>query len=235
MACSASARCLLLGARRLGSRRVRALRRSSAEVMATAEQQRDFVPTRPRGDGASERRASAGRRLPATTSAFATANIFARASGYIDKRYVDIGDRVKAGHLLAEITAPELDHQIAQARGHARPEPGRRRSRRRRTCDLAHVTWERDSRSSRRAGSPSSRAPSTCRTSRRWRPARRASPKPTSRRSRRSSRCSRQQKDYQSVVAPFDGVITQRNVDVGSLVQADAVSGTFMFTSCRAT
>ena len=53
--------------------------------------------------------------LPATTSAFTTANIFARASGYIDKRNVDIGDRVKAGELLAEITAPELDHQIAQA------------------------------------------------------------------------------------------------------------------------
>jgi multidrug efflux pump subunit AcrA (membrane-fusion protein) len=32
------------------------------------------------------------------------------------------------------------------------------------------------------------------------------------------------------VVAPFDGVITQRNVDIGSLVQADATSGTFMFT-----
>ena len=53
--------------------------------------------------------------LPATTSAFTTANIFARASGYIDKRNVDIGDRVKEGQLLAEITAPELDHQIAQA------------------------------------------------------------------------------------------------------------------------
>ena len=39
-----------------------------------------------------------------------------------------------------------------------------------------------------------------------------------------------QQKDYQSVVAPFDGVVTQRNIDVGSLVQADATSGTFMFT-----
>jgi RND family efflux transporter MFP subunit len=40
----------------------------------------------------------------------------------------------------------------------------------------------------------------------------------------------RQQKAYQSVVAPFDGVITQRNIDVGSLVQADATSGTFLFT-----
>ena len=39
-----------------------------------------------------------------------------------------------------------------------------------------------------------------------------------------------QQKAYQTVVAPFDGVVTQRNIDVGSLVQADATTGTFMFT-----
>jgi RND family efflux transporter MFP subunit len=39
----------------------------------------------------------------------------------------------------------------------------------------------------------------------------------------------RQDRDYASVVAPFDGVITQRNVDVGSLVQGNATSGTFMF------
>jgi RND family efflux transporter MFP subunit len=38
-----------------------------------------------------------------------------------------------------------------------------------------------------------------------------------------------QQRNYASVVAPFDGVITQRNVDVGSLVQGNATSGTFMF------
>jgi RND family efflux transporter MFP subunit len=39
-----------------------------------------------------------------------------------------------------------------------------------------------------------------------------------------------QAKVYQTVSAPFDGVVTQRNIDVGSLVQADATSGTFMFT-----
>ena len=54
--------------------------------------------------------------LPATTTAFEAANIFARTNGYIEKRYVDIGDRVKAGALLVEITAPELDHQITQAK-----------------------------------------------------------------------------------------------------------------------
>ena len=83
-------------------------------MVATAEQHRDFVPTvrvaavRP-SDG------SITVSLPATTTAFEAANIFARTSGYIEKRYVDIGDQVKAGALLAEITAPELDHQISQA------------------------------------------------------------------------------------------------------------------------
>jgi len=53
--------------------------------------------------------------LPATTNAFQAANIYARASGYITERNVDIGSRVKAGDLLAAITAPGVDHQIAQA------------------------------------------------------------------------------------------------------------------------
>jgi hypothetical protein len=46
---------------------------------------------------------------------FEAANIMARITGYVAKRYVDIGDHVEAGQLLAEISAPELDHQIAQA------------------------------------------------------------------------------------------------------------------------
>jgi multidrug efflux pump subunit AcrA (membrane-fusion protein) len=40
----------------------------------------------------------------------------------------------------------------------------------------------------------------------------------------------RQQKAYQQIVAPLDGVVTRRNIDVGTLVQADTTSGTFMFT-----
>ena len=69
---------------------------------------------RPRGGGAGERRHRA-RHLAGHHLGVCAANIYARASGYIDKRNVDIGDRVKEGQLLAQITAPELDHQIAQA------------------------------------------------------------------------------------------------------------------------
>jgi multidrug efflux pump subunit AcrA (membrane-fusion protein) len=52
--------------------------------------------------------------LPGTTAAFAAASIYARATGYIAKRNVDIGDRVKTGDLLAQLAVPELDDQISQ-------------------------------------------------------------------------------------------------------------------------
>src|ERR1035441_6918798 len=53
--------------------------------------------------------------LPGNIQAVTEAPVLARASGYIKTRSVDIGDRVKAGQVLAEIEAPELDQQIRQA------------------------------------------------------------------------------------------------------------------------
>src|SRR5581483_145601 len=54
--------------------------------------------------------------LPGNTQAVTEAPVLARASGYIKRRFADIGDRVKAGQLLAEIEAPELDQQVQQAK-----------------------------------------------------------------------------------------------------------------------
>ncbi len=54
--------------------------------------------------------------LPGNIQAVTEAPVLARASGYIRKRYVDIGDHVKAGQLLAEIDAPEVDQQVLQAK-----------------------------------------------------------------------------------------------------------------------
>ncbi|MEO8593198.1 MAG: efflux RND transporter periplasmic adaptor subunit [Candidatus Solibacter sp.] len=53
--------------------------------------------------------------LPGNIQAVTEAPIMARATGYIKKRYVDIGDRVKAGQVVAEVEAPELDQQMLQA------------------------------------------------------------------------------------------------------------------------
>jgi len=114
-----------------------------AEVMATADQRRDFVPS----VRTAVIRASPDFRSvtwPGTTEAFEQANLFARASGYISKRTVDIGSRVKAGDLLVEIAAPEIEHQIAQAEGtltQLRANLQQAQANR----DLAQVTWDRDS------------------------------------------------------------------------------------------
>ena len=57
--------------------------------------------------------------LPGNTEAVTTARIYARADGYVRKRLVDIGSRVKAGEVLAIIESPEVDQQLAQARATA--------------------------------------------------------------------------------------------------------------------
>src|SRR3977135_2601204 len=54
--------------------------------------------------------------FPGNITPITEAYIYARATGYLKKRYVDIGDRVSAGQLLADIDAPDLDHQVAQAK-----------------------------------------------------------------------------------------------------------------------
>ena len=54
--------------------------------------------------------------LPAEVKAFVEAPIYARASGFVKKWYVDIGAPVKAGELLADIDAPELEQQLSGAR-----------------------------------------------------------------------------------------------------------------------
>ena len=70
------------------------------QVMAIAAQQADFVPS-VRVDTVAQRFGNQDVALPATTLGFEEANIYGRASGYVIKRFVDIGDHVKAGQLLA--------------------------------------------------------------------------------------------------------------------------------------
>lgn len=197
------------------------------QVIATAEQSRDLVPqvrvapVQP-SDGIQVVS------LPATTSAFSAANVFARASGYIAKREVDIGDRVKAGQLLAEIVAPELDHQIAQAEatlGQLRAALQQAEANR----QLAQVTWDRDSPLVSKGWATAQQGTIDVQTLKAQQAAV-AVAQANVVAEEAQLQVLHQQKMYQRVVAPFDGVITQRNVDIGSLVQADATSGTFMFT-----
>jgi multidrug efflux pump subunit AcrA (membrane-fusion protein) len=61
-------------------------------------------------------KSEAGLVVPGTTIPLTQAYVYARANGYLKKRYVDIGDHVKKNQLLAVIDAPDLDAQVAQAR-----------------------------------------------------------------------------------------------------------------------
>ena len=166
--------------------------------------------------------------LPATTSAFSVANLFARASGYIEKRNVDIGDRVKEGQLLVQITAPELDHQIAQAEA-TLVQTKASVQQTQANLDLARITWARDKPLVEK-GWVTPQQGSVDVQNLKALEAGLAVAQANVAAQEAQLKVLNQQKAYQRVVAPFDGVITQRNIDVGSLVQADAASGTFMFT-----
>jgi RND family efflux transporter MFP subunit len=205
-------------------------RAQDEEVAAAAEQRRDFVPTVRTGMVvASDPTMTVT--LPATTEAFVDANIYARASGYISRRDVDIGSRVKTGQLLVAITAPELDHQIAQAKATlAQMQATLQEAKANR--DLARVTWDRD-RPLVQKGWVTPQQGDADRLGQDAREAAVTVAQANIAAQEAQLQVLAQQKDYQTVVAPFDGVITQRNVDIGDLVQADAASGTTLFQLMR--
>src|SRR6185369_1026922 len=90
------------------------LQRREATVQAEANEREKSLPrmeVMQVGGAGGENRI----KLPGTMQAVTEAPILARADGYLKKRAVDIGDRVMAGQVLAEIDAPELDQQIRQA------------------------------------------------------------------------------------------------------------------------
>ena len=144
--------------------------------------------------------------LPGTLLGAVQAPIAARASGYLKRWTHDIGSRVQAGELLAEIDTPEIDQQLQQAQA-ARDQAAA-------SLDLAHSTVER------------------------WEALRRkdvvSQQELEERRSAvlqmRASLAAadanvqrlRQLEGFKRVVAPFSGVITRRNVDVGDLIDGSA-------------
>jgi RND family efflux transporter MFP subunit len=194
------------------------------DVAATAQQITTFVPK----VRVAAVRASDGEitvTLPATTTAFEAANIYARTSGYIEKRYVDIGDRVKAGTLLVDITAPELDHQIAQAKATLAQNKATLQQTQA-SHELAQVTNARDSKLVKQ-GWLTLQQGDNDRLTLQAQQAAVAVAQSNIEAQEAQIRILGQEKAYQRVVAPFDGVITQRNIDNGSLVTSGS---TFMFT-----
>jgi multidrug efflux pump subunit AcrA (membrane-fusion protein) len=170
--------------------------------------------------------------LPGNITPITEAYIYARAAGYLKRRYVDIGDRVQTGQKLADIEAPDLDQQVSQARAalaQAQGQLGQSQAALEQlvaTRDLAEITWQRykvltaDGAVSRQDGDNQATAAKTS-------AANVVAQQKTVRAMEEYVRASQATLDrllalqgYERITAPFAGVITARNVDVGALISA---------------
>ncbi|MBB2203110.1 efflux RND transporter periplasmic adaptor subunit [Gluconacetobacter tumulisoli] len=155
--------------------------------------------------------------LPGETAPLETAAIGARASGYIERRFVDIGMPVKAGQVLAIIRAPELDQQVA----HAQAMLGQARA----DLDLARVTARRSG-GLVGGGAVSKQNFDTDRIMQQARQAEQDA-------AHAAWAETAQRQAYTSVTAPFDGVVTARTVEAGDLVSADSTGAQPLFVVAR--
>ncbi|MBS1091911.1 efflux RND transporter periplasmic adaptor subunit [Gluconobacter sp. Dm-74] len=146
--------------------------------------------------------------LPGETVGIETTPIGARASGYIDKRFVDIGTPVQAGQVLAIIRAPELDHRVEQAQATL--------AQARANLALAQIT-------ARRSGGlvgGGAVSKQNFDVDRLTQNARQAEQKAADAVLAETA----QRQAYTTVTAPYDGVVTGRNVEAGDLVSADSTT-----------
>ena len=142
--------------------------------------------------------------LPANTQAFIDTPIYARTSGYLRHWYADIGQRVKSGQVLADIETPELDQQVQQAQSDLATAQA--------NLQIAQITAERWKKLLAKNAVSKQEADQ-------------ATSDFSARQSALSSaeanvRRLQQLQGFEKIYAPFDGVVTARNVDIGSLIQA---------------
>jgi RND family efflux transporter MFP subunit len=161
--------------------------------------------------------------LPGTTQPWLTTGIYARTDGYLKARYVDIGDHVRAGQLIAEIEAPEVDQQLNQARAtlaqgkanlvhlQADLELARRTAKRFVGIGVGGVTQQEID--DRTTGATTAQKAVDAGEA-------------TVRANQADVDRLEQLTGFERVYAPFDGVITVRNVDPGSLITAGSTQQT---------
>jgi RND family efflux transporter MFP subunit len=152
--------------------------------------------------------------LSGNVEAFYTGSIFARASGYVKEWYEDIGARVKKGQILALIDTPDLDQQLAQARADLATAQANQA--------LANVTANRwEALAKRDIVSQQARDEKTSDLQ--------AKTAATQALQANVARLESLQA-FNRLVAPFDGVVTSRGVDIGHLVTAGGNAGKPLFT-----
>src|SRR5258708_5404473 len=144
--------------------------------------------------------------LPGNTQAFSDAPIYARTSGYLKRWYFDIGAHVQKGQLLAEIETPEVDQQLQQARADLDTAQA--------NLNIAKITaarWQDLVNSGSVSQQETDQAASNLN-------AVKAAVESSSANVRRLE----QLQSFEKIYAPFDGIITARNTDIGALIDAAA-------------
>jgi RND family efflux transporter MFP subunit len=202
----------------------------NADTVAVLEARKNAVPN-VRTMTVVEDKAPRTIELPGSMAAFDYATLFARATGYISVRNVDIGSKVRKGDVLALIAAPDLDQQFDQAKAQlvqlqasveqakANAELGRVTSARTSQLVVKGVSSAQQGDQDRLTFASETAALAVARANVVVQQA--------------AVNRLAQLTDFEQITAPFDGVITSRLIDVGSLVTADANSGTPLFSIDR--
>ena len=147
--------------------------------------------------------------LPGNVTAFTDSPIYARTDGYLDHWYFDIGARVKKGALLAVISTPELDRQVSQAESDLATAEA--------TANNARIQAERYS------GLVKSNAVSQQDTDTFVNQA--AATAAAVKSAQANLQRLREMQSFEKVYAPFDGVVTAREVDTGQLISSGSGQG----------
>ncbi|WP_116611048.1 efflux RND transporter periplasmic adaptor subunit [Paraburkholderia unamae] len=142
--------------------------------------------------------------LPGTLRGYVQAPIYSRANGYVRRWYADIGAHVQQGQLLAEIDTPEIDQELAQAQA--------QRDQAASTLSLAKTSFDR-AQQLRQRDAVSQQELDDRQGAFNTDQANLAAAEANVRRLTET-------KSFQRIVAPITGIITQRNVDIGDLVNA---------------
>jgi multidrug efflux pump subunit AcrA (membrane-fusion protein) len=159
--------------------------------------------------------------VPGTTLAETEAFIYARASGYVSHRYVDIGDHVRAGQLLATIDAPDLDRQVSQARATLEQSQSNLLQQQAQ-LHLNALNWDRYKVLVAR-GVLSRQQGDQQEANYRVADSNVLAAQNTIQGNRENLQRLIVLQGYERVTAPFSGVVTARNIDVGSLINAQGV------------
>lgn len=147
--------------------------------------------------------------LPGNIQAFIDAPIYARTNGYLKRWYFDIGSHVKEGQLLAEIESPEVDHQLTQAKEDLATAQA--------NLHLAQITASRYVDLFKTDSVAKQDVDNAVQD---------AAAKSTTVKSAQANALRLQQMvDFEKIYAPFDGVITARNTDIGQLIDSGSSGG----------